>query len=79
MKSNTGKCILLGSTNNTVNIKTDNINITNSTCEKLLGVRFDHKLAFDDLISELCKKASRKHDAVAKVIQYINIPNKLKL
>ena len=42
MKSNAEKCHLLVSTNNTVNIKIGNIDITNSTSEKLLGVKFDH-------------------------------------
>ena len=55
MKSNADKCLLV-SRNNTVNIKTGNIYITNSTCEKLLEVKFDHKLSFDYHISELCEK-----------------------
>ena len=51
---------MLVSTNNTGTIKAENIDITNSTCGNILGVKFDHKLTFDDHISELCKKASRK-------------------
>ena len=31
----------------------------------LLGVKFDHKLSFNDHISELCKKASRKIHALS--------------
>ena len=31
-------------------------NVANSRNEKLLGVKFDSKLTFDDHISELCKK-----------------------
>ena len=34
--------------------------------EKLLGVKLDHKLSFDDHISELCKKVSRKIHALSK-------------
>ena len=41
MKSNADKCHLLVSTNNAINIKIGNIDINNSTCEKLLGVKFD--------------------------------------
>ena len=48
MEINAGKCHLLVSTNNTVKIKTGNFDITNSKSEKLLGVKFDHKLSFDD-------------------------------
>ena len=58
MKINVDKCHLLVSTNNTVKIKIGNFDITNSKSVKLLRVKFDHKLSFDDHISELCKKAS---------------------
>ena len=53
MKSNTHKCHLLVSTNNTVNIRVENFDIKNSHCEKLLGVKFDHKLTFNSRISDL--------------------------
>ena len=67
MRINTDKCHFLVSTNNTVKIKIGNFDITNSKSEKLLGVKFDHKLSFDDHISELCKKASRKIHALSRV------------
>ena len=73
MKINADKCHLLVSTNNTVKIKIANFDITNSKSEKLLGVKFDHKLSFDDHISKLCKKASRKIHALSRVASYINI------
>ena len=56
MKINAGKCQMLISTNSTVKMKIGNFDITNSKSEKLLGVKFDHILSFDDHISELCKK-----------------------
>ena len=68
MRINADKYHLLVSTNNTVKIKIGNFDITNSKSEKVLGVKFDHKLSFDDHISELCKKASRK-----TVASYMNI------
>ena len=55
MKSNAGKCLLLDNTNN--NMKIANVNTTDGTCEKLLRVKFGHKLTFDDHISELWKKS----------------------
>ena len=73
MRINADKCHLLVSTNNTVKIKIGNFDITNSKSEKLLGVKFDHKLSFDDHISELCKKASRKIHALSRVASYMNI------
>ena len=69
MRINADKCHLLVSTNNTVKIKIGNFDITNSKSEKLLGVKFDHKLSFDDHISELCK---RLH-ALSRVASYMNI------
>ena len=31
--------------------------IESSTCEKLLGIKIDSKLRFDDHIQELCKRS----------------------
>ena len=73
MRINADKCHLLVSTNNTVKIEIGNIDITNSKKEKLLGVKIDHKLSFDDHISELCKKASRRIHALSRVASYKNI------
>ena len=73
MKINTDKCHLFVSTNNTVKIKIGHFDITYSKCEKLLGVNFDHKISFDDYISELCKKASRKMHALSRVASYMKI------
>ena len=70
MKINADKCHLLVSTNNTVKIKIGSFDITNSKSEKLLRVKFDHKLSFDDRISELCKKASRNECIVKSSFVY---------
>ena len=69
MKSNCDKCHLLVSITNNVSIRIDNFDISNSKCEKLLGVKFDHKLSFD----ELCKNSSQKLHALAGVAPYMNI------
>ena len=61
MKSNADKCHLLISTNNTVKMKIGHFDIANSRNEKLLGVKFNSKLTFDDHISELCKKLVGKY------------------
>ena len=76
MKINADECHLLVSTYNTVKIKIENFDITNSKSEKLLEVKFDNKLFFDDHISELCKKASRKIHALSRVTSYMNISKK---
>ena len=53
MKINGDKCHLLVSINNTVKIQIGNFDRTNSKSEKLLGVKFGHKLPIDDHISKL--------------------------
>ena len=45
MKNNAYKCDLLVSASNTVKTKTGNFDINSSKSEKLLGVKFDHKLS----------------------------------
>ena len=65
MKSSTDHCHLLVSTNNTGKIKIGNFDIASSNSEKLLGVKFDHKLLFNDHISELCTKSNRKTHALS--------------
>ena len=77
MKSNANKCDFLASKNNKVNIRIDNFDVSeyvkNIKCEKLLRAQSDDKLTFDDHISELCKNASRKIHALARVTPYMNI------
>ena len=77
MKINADKCYLLISINNTVKIKIGDFDITNSNSEKLLGIKFDHKLLFDDHISELRKKANRKTNLLSRVPSYRNIAKRL--
>ena len=69
MKSNADKCHLLISTNNTVKMKIGHFHIANSRNEKLLGVKFDSKLTFDDHISELCKKTCIKSNTIHEYIE----------
>ena len=44
----------------TVSMNVDRFKIDKGDTEKLLGVKFDKKLTFDDHISDICKKAGRK-------------------
>ena len=46
--------------------------ITNTRFEKLLGVTFDNQLNFNHHISKICKTASNKLHALARVSNYIN-------
>ena len=53
IKSNANKCHSLVSANNTVNMRVENFDIKNNDCEKLLGVKFDHKLRSDHYLKLL--------------------------
>ena len=73
MKSNPDKCHLLVISCEKIKIEIGDFETENSKCEKLLGVHFDNRLTFDYHISELCKKASKKINALARVSQYKNL------
>ena len=67
-KGNPDKCHLLVSTNEKTKINIGEFSIENSDCEKLLGVKIDNKLMFD-----LCEKANRKINVLARIAPFINI------
>ena len=73
LKSNFDKCPVLLSTNKPVGIKIGDYTIDNSECEKLLGVKIDVNLNFNDHIPGLCKKASRKKSALARVTPFMGL------
>ena len=60
-------------------INVDNNQITNSKCQKLLGIKIDHKLTFNAHIDEICKKAGQKMNALSRVIPYMNITKRRSL
>ena len=73
MKSNPDKCYLLVSSCEKIKMEIGDFEIEYSKCEKLSGVHFDNRLTFDYHISGLCKKASKKINALARVNQYMNL------
>ena len=66
-KSNPEKHHLLVSTNEKRHLNAGGIEISNSKCEKLLGIKIDCKLIFDSHVKSLCKKASQKLNAFSRV------------
>ena len=48
MKANTDNCQLFMSTKNTPELQIGDSLIKTSSCEKLLGVKIDYKLTFDE-------------------------------
>ena len=73
LKSNPDKCYLLITSNKNVTVHVGEYGIENSMCEKLLGVKLDWKLNFNDHISDLCKKVSRKLNVLARIAPFIGL------
>ena len=73
MKANKDKYHLIDTSNEHVSMKLDNIEIENSNCERLLGVKIDSKLNFKEHLDGIIKKASRKINALSRIAPYMNI------
>ena len=73
LKANPDKCHLLVNTIGNIRICVRNETISNSSNQKLLGIRFNSNFRFDDHVASLCKKASQKLNALTRVAQYMNI------
>ena len=73
MKGNTDKCHLLLRKDESSEIRIGDSIIESSTCKKLLGIKIDSKLRFDDHIQDLCNKANRKLRALGRATPYMNL------
>ena len=73
LKNNVDKCHVLVSTNKSLGIEIGDYTIDNSECEKLLGVKIDVNLNFNDQITDVCKKASRNISALARVTLFMGL------
>ena len=66
------KCQLLVSFSENTSVRVYEYDVRKSECEKLLGVKFDTKLTFENHITDICSKASRKIYALAMVAPYLD-------
>ena len=73
LKGNADKCHFLVRTSQEVSLNVSNFKIKISNCEKLLGVKFDSKLRFDQHITDLCRRANRKIHALARLVPFRNL------
>ena len=74
LKANPDKFhLLLSNPNPNISVKVDQYQISSSNCEKLLGIIIDNKLTFNNHVAGLCKKASQKLHALARVSKYMNM------
>ena len=67
MKVNPGKCHILLSTTNAIDVNLEGVCIKSSSYEKLLGITIDSDLKFDKQIFDLCGKVSKKIYALCRV------------
>ena len=70
LKANPGKSHLLLTSRDEASIKIDDTDIKSSSSKKLLGVIIDNKLTFNEYVYKLCKKASNKLHALARISKY---------
>ena len=73
MQANRNKCHPITSEESCINLKVGNINIENSACEKLLGVKLDNKPNFNKHLDGIIKIASRKIGALSMILPFMDL------
>ena len=53
--------------------------IKNTDCEKLLGIKFDSRLQFNEHVDGIIKKANRKINALSRIAPFMNISKRRSL
>ena len=79
MKPNMSKCHLLVNKKNEATIRIGDTEIKYSEYEKLLGIKVDGKLNFDEHLNDIISKTSRKVNALPRVMPYMNLSKKKSL
>ena len=67
--------MIFGRKSNEVSVKIGEANVKESKEEKLLGIIFDQTLSFIQHVKTLCKKASQKLHALARISCYMDTEN----
>ena len=71
LKANADKCHLIASSKVSVDIQISDIKVTSEPSVKLSGIHIGIRLNFDYHVSQLCKKASKKLHALARIFKYV--------
>ena len=80
MKANPGKChLLLNNSCKKNKINVGEFEIESSTQEKLLGITIDNNLNFASHVENLCRNASRKVHALARISAFMSLTKKQSL
>ena len=72
MKANADKCHLLVTSNCEVSTNINKFETESNKKEKLLGISTDATISFGHHITFLCKKASRKLHALARIAHHMD-------
>ena len=73
MKANPKKCNFLSSLEANTQIFLDECNIKTSVSQKVLGVTIDKKLSFNEHVSNLCDKVSKKINALVRIFSFMSL------
>ena len=73
MKANQDKCHLIVSKNENVSIHIGPFEIKNTSREKLLGIKVDSRLNFNEHLDGIIKKVSRKINPLSRITPFMNI------
>ena len=76
MKANQDKCHLIVSKNENISIHIGPFEIKNTNREKLLGIKVDSRLNFNEHLDGTIKKVSRKINPLSRITPFMNISKK---
>ena len=74
--ANYDKCHLLVTGKNNVTMNAIRIKIKNTECEKLLGIKVDCRLKFENYLEGVIKKASNKINTLSRVTLFMSLSKK---
>ena len=79
MKANADKCHLLVTRDTDVTTEIREFDVKNSREENILGVKIDTELSFENHVSSLRKKTSRKLHALPRVVNFMDLAKRKSL
>ena len=79
LKANPGKSHLLLSSKSSIEMFIDDQKIQSSTSETLLGVTIDSELNFEEHLSSICNRVSKKLIALARIANLMSFENRRKI
>ena len=78
MKTNVSKCSFLLNKKGEITIRIGDTEIKNSKYEKLLGIKVNTKLNFNEHLNDIISKTNPKVNTLSTVMRYMNLSRKKK-